>query len=334
MAVTTSYGIVPGHRRYCRVTPLASGLRLAFGPSVVRDRWRRRCLQSPVSSFGVALPPVANVTPGADVVVSCRSVSPSPTSAHRICEALPAQTTPSGATQAQILSRRAPRHRAIAGSLAEPLFIAPGRHAARTGDAESPPAQATALQRVSTCTPSAATSRSCSERVHGQPLSGSTTPPPRRSRRRSSIASSHFYEHENSNIHRAAHTLAARATDAYEARARERARASSTRRRRKEIVFVRGTTEGINLVAQSWGRRNIGAGDEIVITLARAPRQHRALAACSAREKGARLRVAPGRRPRPDHPRGVREAARPAHAARRVHAGLERARHRSRRRAR
>jgi len=62
---------------------------------------------------------------------------------------------------------------------------------------------------------------------------------------------SYFYRHENSNIHRAAHTLAARATDAYES-AREKVRrflnASSTR----EIIFVRGTTEAINLVAQSW----------------------------------------------------------------------------------
>ena len=102
---------------------------------------------------------------------------------------------------------------------------------------------------------------------------------------------SYFYENENSNIHRAAHTLAARSTDAYEA-ARESVRrflgAGSTR----EIVFVRGATEGINLVAQAWGRRNVGPGDEIVVTWL----EHHAnivpwqqLAA----EKGARLRVAP-----------------------------------------
>ncbi|MFO0547170.1 MAG: family 2A encapsulin nanocompartment cargo protein cysteine desulfurase [Polyangiaceae bacterium] len=101
----------------------------------------------------------------------------------------------------------------------------------------------------------------------------------------------YFYEHENSNVHRAAHTLAARATDAYEA-ARETVqrfiKASSSR----EIVFVRGTTEGINLVAQSWGRRNIGPGDEIVITWL----EHHANIVpwqllCA--EKGARLKVAP-----------------------------------------
>jgi cysteine desulfurase / selenocysteine lyase len=101
----------------------------------------------------------------------------------------------------------------------------------------------------------------------------------------------YFYRHENSNIHRAAHTLAARATDAYES-AREKTRrflnASSTR----EIVFVRGTTEGINLVAKSWGQRNVQKDDEVVITWL----EHHANIVpwqqlCS--EKGARLRVAP-----------------------------------------
>jgi cysteine desulfurase/selenocysteine lyase len=102
---------------------------------------------------------------------------------------------------------------------------------------------------------------------------------------------SHFYAHENSNVHRAAHQLAARATDAYEA-ARETVRrflnASSTR----EIVFVRGTTEGINLIAQSWGRRNVGKDDEIVITWL----EHHANIVpwqMLCREKGAKLRVAP-----------------------------------------
>jgi cysteine desulfurase/selenocysteine lyase len=102
---------------------------------------------------------------------------------------------------------------------------------------------------------------------------------------------SYFYAHENSNVHRAAHQLAARATDAYEA-ARETVRrfinASST----SEIVFVRGTTEGINLIAQAWGRRNIRKDDEIVITWL----EHHANIVpwqmlCA--EKGAKLRVAP-----------------------------------------
>jgi cysteine desulfurase/selenocysteine lyase len=75
---------------------------------------------------------------------------------------------------------------------------------------------------------------------------------------------SHFYEHENSNIHRAAHTLAARATDAYE-HARETV-ARFLGADADEVVFVRGTTEAINLVAASWGRKHLGEGDEIVIS--------------------------------------------------------------------
>lgn len=76
---------------------------------------------------------------------------------------------------------------------------------------------------------------------------------------------SYFYEHENSNIHRAAHTLAARATDAYE-EARKKVQLFLNAASPNEIVFVRGTTEAINLVANSWGDQNIRAGDEIVVT--------------------------------------------------------------------
>ncbi len=76
---------------------------------------------------------------------------------------------------------------------------------------------------------------------------------------------SYFYEHENSNIHRAAHELAARATDAYE-KARNTVAHFLNASSSDEIVFVRGTTEAINLVAQTWGRQNLVAGDEIVIT--------------------------------------------------------------------
>lgn len=75
----------------------------------------------------------------------------------------------------------------------------------------------------------------------------------------------HFYQHENSNIHRAAHELAARATDAYEG-AREKVRGFLNAASPKEIVFVRGATEAINLVAQSWGRQHIGKDDEIIIS--------------------------------------------------------------------
>ncbi|WP_407661715.1 family 2A encapsulin nanocompartment cargo protein cysteine desulfurase [Mycolicibacterium neworleansense] len=75
----------------------------------------------------------------------------------------------------------------------------------------------------------------------------------------------HFYAHENSNIHRAAHELAARATDAYED-ARESVRRFIGAAKAEEIIFVRGTTEAINLVAYAWGGKHLGPGDEIVIT--------------------------------------------------------------------
>jgi cysteine desulfurase / selenocysteine lyase len=101
----------------------------------------------------------------------------------------------------------------------------------------------------------------------------------------------YFYSHENSNIHRAAHELAARATDAYEA-AREKTRRFLNAPSVREIIFVRGATEGINLVAQSWGRLNVHKDDEIVITWL----EHHANIVpwqmlCA--DKGARLRVAP-----------------------------------------
>ena len=76
---------------------------------------------------------------------------------------------------------------------------------------------------------------------------------------------SYFYQHENSNIHRAAHELAARATDAYE-ESREKVRRFLNAPSTDEIIFLRGTTEAINLVAQSWGRQNFNEGDEVVIT--------------------------------------------------------------------
>ena len=75
----------------------------------------------------------------------------------------------------------------------------------------------------------------------------------------------YFYAHENSNIHRAAHELAARATDAYEGARNTVARfigAASP----NEIIFVRGATEAINLVAQTFGKKFIGAGDEIIVS--------------------------------------------------------------------
>lgn len=104
-----------------------------------------------------------------------------------------------------------------------------------------------------------------SEKVNGKPLiwfdNAATTQKPKSVIER--IA--YFYEHENSNIHRAAHELAARASDAYEA-AREKVKVFLNAGSVNEIVFVRGATEGINLVAQSWGDNNLVAGDEIVVS--------------------------------------------------------------------
>ncbi|WP_437918524.1 family 2A encapsulin nanocompartment cargo protein cysteine desulfurase [Sphingobacterium sp. LRF_L2] len=75
----------------------------------------------------------------------------------------------------------------------------------------------------------------------------------------------HFYQHENSNIHRAAHVLAARATDAYED-AREVIKDFLNADSVNEIVFTRGTTEAINLVASSWGEQHLTKDDEIIIS--------------------------------------------------------------------
>jgi cysteine desulfurase/selenocysteine lyase len=75
----------------------------------------------------------------------------------------------------------------------------------------------------------------------------------------------YFYAHENSNIHRAAHALAGRATDAYEA-ARSKVQRFIGAASPDEIIFVRGTTEAINLIAKSWGVQNVGEGDEIIVS--------------------------------------------------------------------
>jgi cysteine desulfurase/selenocysteine lyase len=104
-------------------------------------------------------------------------------------------------------------------------------------------------------------------------------------------ATSHFYSRDNSNIHRAAYELAERATRAFED-AREKVRQFIGAADAKEIVFLRGTTEAINLVAQSYGRKNIGAGDEILLT---AIEHHANIVPWQllAEQTGAVLRVAP-----------------------------------------
>ena len=76
---------------------------------------------------------------------------------------------------------------------------------------------------------------------------------------------SEYYRTYNSNIHRGAHTLAARATDAYE-EAREKVQRFINAATSEEIIFVRGTTEGINLVAQAYGRQFLTPGDEVIVS--------------------------------------------------------------------
>lgn len=103
------------------------------------------------------------------------------------------------------------------------------------------------------------------ERVNGKPLvwfdNAATTHKPKSVIERVS----YFYEHENSNIHRAAHELAARATDAYEG-ARNKVAKFLGAKSSDEIIFVRGTTEGINFLANTFGQQQVGEGDEIIVS--------------------------------------------------------------------
>jgi cysteine desulfurase/selenocysteine lyase len=100
-----------------------------------------------------------------------------------------------------------------------------------------------------------------------------------------------YYESVNANVHRGVYYLSERATSAYEA-AREKARAFLNAREAREIVFVRGTTEAINLVASSWGRRFLQAGDDVLIS---AMEHHSNIVPWQliCEERGAKLRVIP-----------------------------------------
>lgn len=104
-------------------------------------------------------------------------------------------------------------------------------------------------------------------------------------------AEARFYEEENANIHRGVHWLSEKATQSYE-QSREKIGKFLGASDPREIVFVRGTTEAINLVAQTFGRKNVSAGDEVLIT---GMEHHSNIVPwqmlCT--EKGAQLRVAP-----------------------------------------
>src|ERR1044071_4106713 len=103
------------------------------------------------------------------------------------------------------------------------------------------------------------------QKVHGKPLvyldNGATSQKPRAV----VDAVRRYYEEENSNIHRGVHYLSERATAAYEA-SREKVRGFLNAGKAQEIIFLRGTTEAINLVAHSYGRAFLKAGDEIIVS--------------------------------------------------------------------
>jgi len=113
--------------------------------------------------------------------------------------------------------------------------------------------------------------------IHGRPLvyldNAATAQKPRAVLE----AMDHYYRESNANVHRGVHTLSERATALYEG-ARDRARAFLNARAREEIIFVRGTTEAINLVAQSYARPRLQPGDENPHHPPGTPFQHRALA--------------------------------------------------------
>src|ERR1043166_1311027 len=129
------------------------------------------------------------------------------------------------------------------------------------------------------------------QKVHGKPLvyldNAATTQKPRAVIE----AIENYYRRDNSNIHRGVHTLSERATEAYE-KVRVAAQKFLNAADSKEIIFVRGTTEAINLVAQTYGRKNVGSGDEVLIT---ALEHHSNIVPWQllCEEKGAKLRVAP-----------------------------------------
>ncbi len=103
------------------------------------------------------------------------------------------------------------------------------------------------------------------QKVHGKPLiyldNAATTQKPRAV----IDAVRRYYEEDNANIHRGVHALSERSTKHYE-QAREKLRAFFGAADSAEIIFVRGATEALNLVAQTYGRVNVGPGDEVVIT--------------------------------------------------------------------
>ena len=103
------------------------------------------------------------------------------------------------------------------------------------------------------------------QKVHGRPLVYLDSAASAQKPEAVMAAQGRCYREYYSNVHRGVHTLSQRSTEAYE-KARARVARFLGAASEREIVFVRGATEGINLVAQTWGRRQVSAGDEVLIT--------------------------------------------------------------------
>src|SRR6186997_38620 len=103
------------------------------------------------------------------------------------------------------------------------------------------------------------------QEVHGRPLIYFDNAASSQKPRAVIEALRHYYEHDNANVHRGLHALSTRATEAYE-NARMKVAKYLSAASEEEIVFTRGTTEGINLVAQAWGGKFVRSGDVILLT--------------------------------------------------------------------
>lgn len=129
------------------------------------------------------------------------------------------------------------------------------------------------------------------QKVHGKPLAYLDNAATSQKPRSVIEALVRFYQEDCANIHRGLHALSERATEAYE-QARQKVQQFIHAASEREIIFVRGTTEGINLVAQTYGRQQVRAGDEIVISTME---HHSNIVPWQilCQEKGARLKVVP-----------------------------------------
>jgi cysteine desulfurase/selenocysteine lyase len=176
-------------------------------------------------------------------------------------EVLPAASAPAGAGLPQGAPAAEPKYYFVDSVVLPSGYVTPAKPAPHgtvplAGQGQHPPFDVNAIRRDFPV---------LQERVNGRQLvwfdNAATTHKPKAVIDRIS----YFYEHENSNIHRAAHELAARATDAYEG-ARQRVQKFINAPDVNEVIFVRGTTEAINLVAKSWGWQHVGEGDEIIVS--------------------------------------------------------------------